>query len=134
MTKIQYPRPFSSKTSEQGDPLEKQVMVDQTVTTIEEDIGLAAIKVVGVGGGGSNAVSRMYRERIPEVEYISVNTDAGGVMRTSLEKEFRYAAHIIDEFAIKVDGAAIQQALEMLFSIFYRQIGHNTTQSITQKK
>ena len=76
MTKIQYPRPFSSKTSEQGDPLEKQVMVDQTVTTIEEDIGLATIKVVGVGGGGSNAVSRMYRERIPEVEYISVNTDA----------------------------------------------------------
>ena len=50
MTKIQYPRPFSSKTSEQGDPLEKQVMVDQTVTTIEEDIGLATIKVVGVGG------------------------------------------------------------------------------------
>ena len=51
-------------------------MVDQTVTGIEEEIGLAAIKVVGVGGGGSNAVSRMYRERIPEVEYITVNTYA----------------------------------------------------------
>ena len=27
----------------------------------------AKIKVVGVGGGGSNAVSRMYRERMPSV-------------------------------------------------------------------
>ena len=36
----------------------------------------ATIKVVGVGGGGSNAVNRMYRDRIPEVEYIAVNTDS----------------------------------------------------------
>ena len=35
----------------------------------------ARIKVVGIGGGGSNAVSRMYRERIPGVEYMVVNTD-----------------------------------------------------------
>ncbi len=34
------------------------------------------IKVVGVGGGGSNAVTRMYRSRIPGVEYIAANTDA----------------------------------------------------------
>ena len=36
----------------------------------------ATIKVVGVGGGGSNAVNRMYRDRIPEIEYIAVNTDS----------------------------------------------------------
>ena len=35
----------------------------------------ARIKVVGIGGGGSNAVSRMYRERVPGVEYMVVNTD-----------------------------------------------------------
>ena len=35
----------------------------------------AKIKVVGVGGGGSNAVSRMYRERMPSVEYLVINTD-----------------------------------------------------------
>ena len=39
-------------------------------------IGKANIKVVGVGGGGSNAVSRMFLNRIPEIEYISINTDA----------------------------------------------------------
>ena len=64
-------------------------MVDQTVTGIEEEIGLAAIKVVGVGGGGSNAVSRMYRERIPEVEYITVNT-VENVMRKIVMKENRH--------------------------------------------
>ena len=35
----------------------------------------AKIKVVGVGGGGSNAVSRMFRERIPGIEYLVLNTD-----------------------------------------------------------
>ena len=32
----------------------------------------ATIKVIGVGGGGSNAVSRMFRERIPGIEYMVV--------------------------------------------------------------
>ena len=29
--------------------------------------GIARIKVIGVGGGGSNAVSRMYKERVEGV-------------------------------------------------------------------
>ncbi|MBI3210605.1 MAG: cell division protein FtsZ [Candidatus Solibacter usitatus] len=33
------------------------------------------IMVIGVGGGGSNAVGRMYREGIPGVEFCVVNTD-----------------------------------------------------------
>jgi len=38
--------------------------------------GLATIKVVGVGGGGSNAVNRMIAEGLTGVEFITVNTDA----------------------------------------------------------
>ena len=41
----------------------------------------AKIKVVGVGGGGSNAVSRMYRERMPSVEYLVINTDTQALLR-----------------------------------------------------
>jgi cell division protein FtsZ len=37
---------------------------------------LAVIKVVGVGGGGSNAVSRMVDAGVAGVEFIAVNTDA----------------------------------------------------------
>ena len=36
----------------------------------------ASIKVLGVGGGGSNAVKRMYRNKIDQVEYMIFNTDS----------------------------------------------------------
>lgn len=44
----------------------------------------ANIKVVGVGGGGSNAVSRMFRERLPGIEYIVVNTDTQALVRSDV--------------------------------------------------
>lgn len=34
------------------------------------------IKVIGVGGGGGNAVAQMYKDNIPEVRYLVTNTDA----------------------------------------------------------
>ncbi len=37
---------------------------------------LATIKVIGVGGGGNNAVNRMIEANIVDVEFIAVNTDA----------------------------------------------------------
>ncbi|MDY4041885.1 MAG: cell division protein FtsZ [Collinsella sp.] len=37
---------------------------------------LAVIKVVGVGGGGTNAVNRMIEENIRGVEFVAINTDA----------------------------------------------------------
>ncbi len=62
-------------------------------TTVEEHathkIGMANIKVVGVGGGGSNAVSRMYRDRIPEVEYVTINTDAQALVRSDVPMRLR---------------------------------------------
>ena len=41
----------------------------------------ARIKVAGIGGGGSNAVSRMFKERIPGIEYMVVNTDTQALLR-----------------------------------------------------
>jgi cell division protein FtsZ len=44
---------------------------------LEETVTQSArMKVVGVGGGGGNAVNRMIEERLQGVEFISVNTDA----------------------------------------------------------
>ena len=37
---------------------------------------LAVIKVVGVGGGGTNAVNRMIEEGLRGVEFVAINTDA----------------------------------------------------------
>ena len=36
----------------------------------------AQIKVIGIGGGGSNAVDRMIEAGVQGVEFITVNTDA----------------------------------------------------------
>ena len=46
-----------------------------------EPTSAARIKVVGIGGGGSNAVARMFRERIPSIEYMVVNTDTQALLR-----------------------------------------------------
>src|SRR5699024_4896543 len=43
---------------------------------------LATIKVIGVGGGGSNAVNRMIEHGVEGVEFIAVNTDAHAVNLT----------------------------------------------------
>ena len=40
-----------------------------------EDGGNAIIKVIGVGGGGGNAVNYMYQQNIPLIKYVVCNTD-----------------------------------------------------------
>ncbi|PLS01413.1 cell division protein FtsZ [Neobacillus cucumis] len=40
---------------------------------------LASIKVIGVGGGGNNAVNRMIEDGVEGVEFIAVNTDAQAI-------------------------------------------------------
>jgi cell division protein FtsZ len=46
---------------------------------------LAVIKVVGVGGGGSNAVSRMVEAGMSGVEFVAVNTDAQALLMTEAD-------------------------------------------------
>jgi len=41
---------------------------------------LAVIKVVGVGGGGCNAINRMIDAGLKGVEFIAVNTDAQSLL------------------------------------------------------
>jgi len=46
---------------------------------------LAVIKVVGVGGGGTNAVNRMVDAGLTGVEFIAVNTDAQALMMSDAD-------------------------------------------------
>lgn len=43
--------------------------------SVEEKENIVTIKVVGVGGGGNNAVNRMIKDEVRGVEFIAVNTD-----------------------------------------------------------
>ena len=46
---------------------------------------LAVIKVVGVGGGGCNAVNRMIDAGLRGVEFVAVNTDAQALLMSDAE-------------------------------------------------
>ncbi|HEY8019844.1 MAG TPA: cell division protein FtsZ, partial [Thermoanaerobaculia bacterium] len=47
----------------------------QTPLAIEPDAVPARIKVIGVGGGGGNAVNRMIDSQLRGIEFIAANTD-----------------------------------------------------------
>ncbi len=49
----------------------------------------AAIKVVGVGGGGTNAVNRMIVEGLRGVDFIAVNTDAQALIHSQAQAKIR---------------------------------------------
>src|SRR4249919_1638068 len=46
---------------------------------------LAVIKVVGIGGGGTNAVTRMVEAGVSGVEFVAVNTDAQALLMTEAD-------------------------------------------------
>jgi len=54
----------------------------------------ARIKVIGVGGGGSNAVNRMIETGIQGVEFIAVNTDAQALMLAKANTHVRLGEKI----------------------------------------
>jgi cell division protein FtsZ len=49
----------------------------------------AQIKVVGIGGGGSNAVNRMIQEGLRGVDFIAVNTDAQALLLSDAPQRVR---------------------------------------------
>ncbi|WP_087016599.1 cell division protein FtsZ [Thaumasiovibrio subtropicus] len=54
----------------------------------------AVIKVIGVGGGGGNAVEHMVRESIEGVDFISVNTDAQALKKTNVSSTIQIGGDI----------------------------------------
>ena len=69
-------------------PIDPQEGKEDAVAGIDLD-GLPPIKVVGVGGGGCNAVNRMVEARIQGVEFVGINTDTQALMRCEAESRIR---------------------------------------------
>src|SRR5215211_4246299 len=55
---------------------------------------LAVIKVVGVGGGGTNAVNRMVDAGLKGVEFIAVNTDAQALQMTDADVKLQIGSEL----------------------------------------
>ncbi|MBZ5748700.1 cell division protein FtsZ [Metabacillus litoralis] len=56
--------------------------------------GLATIKVIGVGGGGNNAVNRMIEHGVQGVEFIAVNTDAQALNLSKAEVKMQIGSKL----------------------------------------
>lgn len=72
----------------------------------------ALIRVVGVGGGGSNAVNRMIRAEMMGVEFIAVNTDAQALLQSDAPNKIRIGDKITRGLGAGGDPTIGQRAAE----------------------
>jgi len=72
----------------------------------------ALIRVIGVGGGGSNAVNRMIRAEMMGVEFIACNTDAQALLQSDAPHKIRIGDKITKGLGAGGDWSVGQRAAE----------------------
>jgi len=81
----------------------------------------ARIKVVGVGGGGCNAVNRMIMEGIQGVEFIAVNTDGQALMESQAQTRVRIGDKITRGLGAggkpEIGQKAAEESAEELYTV-----------------
>ena len=86
--------------------------------TIETVVGSTVIKVIGVGGGGCNAINHMIENPIQGVEYISANTDAQSLQGNLAKNKIQLGNPEVGRDAALEDREAIAKLIsgaDMLF-------------------
>jgi len=82
---------------------------------------LAQIKVIGVGGGGSNAVNRMIEAGVKGVEFITVNTDAQALNLSKAEHKIQIGEKLTRGLGAganpEIGKKAAEESREMLENI-----------------
>jgi cell division protein FtsZ len=95
----------------------------------ERNAQSARMKVVGIGGGGGNAVNRMIDENLQGVDFISVNTDAQALTRSKASHKIQIGKRLtrglgagarpeIGRQAIEEDRAEVLEALQGADMVF----------------
>lgn len=81
----------------------------------------ARIKVVGVGGGGCNAIDRMIAEGLSGIEFISINTDAQALLKSSASTRVRIGDKSTRGLGAggdpKIGQAAAEESAEELYEV-----------------
>jgi len=78
----------------------------------KDRVGGASIKVIGVGGAGSNAVDRMMQVGIPDVDFIAVNTDGQALCRSEAPYKVRLGGSFTRGLGAGGDPAVGAEAAE----------------------
>jgi cell division protein FtsZ len=83
------------------------------MTNLDRDLRrYAAIKVVGVGGGGSNAVNRMITAGLRGVEFIAINTDAQALALSNADRKIHVGGKVTRGLGAGGDPEIGRQAAE----------------------
>jgi cell division protein FtsZ len=80
--------------------------------TVDTSSYLAVIKVVGVGGGGTNAVNRMIDAGVRGVEFIAVNTDAQALSMCDADTKIHIGSNITKGLGAGADPKVGRDAAE----------------------
>jgi cell division protein FtsZ len=73
---------------------------------------LAVIKVVGIGGGGVNAVNRMIEEGLKGVEFLAINTDAQALLMSDADLKLDIGRELTRGLGAGSDPATGARAVE----------------------
>ena len=76
------------------------------------------IKVIGVGGGGSNAINHMFKQGIKGVDFIVCNTDAQALQNSSVPNKIQLGMHLTEGLGAGANPEVGQQsAIESIAEI-----------------
>jgi len=84
------------------------------------------IKVIGVGGGGSNAVNHMFSQNIEGVNFIICNTDAQAIAQSSVPNKIQLGPHLTQGLGAGANPAIGKQATEESLEEIKRILEVNT--------
>jgi cell division protein FtsZ len=70
------------------------------------------IKVIGIGGGGSNAVNHMYSQNIDGVNFIIANTDAQAIAQSNVPNKVQLGPHLTQGLGAGANPEIGRQATE----------------------
>lgn len=79
---------------------------------MSEGNNVAKIKVIGVGGGGVNAVDRIIESNLSGVEFIAVNTDLQALNKSKAERKIQIGAELTKGLGAGADPNIGKQAAE----------------------
>jgi cell division protein FtsZ len=71
-----------------------EVKQDSMAIRFEEESMMPVIKVVGIGGGGSNAINRMIERQVKGVQFIAINTDVQALRSTKAPTKIQIGAKL----------------------------------------
>ena len=84
------------------------------------------LKVIGVGGGGSNAVNHMYSQQIEGVNFIICNTDAQAISRSQVPNKVQLGPHLTQGLGAGANPEIGRQATEESLEELKRILEVNT--------